>query len=492
MADNNQPSASVGDRFPVLKQLEEDAERAKLEQALAEARAATVKASLPTADVERAKLDKEQAEAEAARMKALLPDLDVEVAKDTVTRSDKTSGLAPVLMQMDSEPIADDIAEVALDMARNKASDTKSFAYVFRVVTDPDVLGGVDVYHVLEGKRKDLETRLNEYVPADGGEPDGPEALAIPVLAISTAVSLGVQAIGLASKLFAKQYEIASREVAVNDIGFDLLLADNLMRGDLKSDETVEVKVDRIMPTPANSKTIQAIWQLAKTRDAKLYPTVVTNAKALAEAKAELKALEDELKARDAEILELTKRVPEKGEEGENDESVSGVVDFLREATKKRDELLGEVPRLHVALTDAQTKYERGTDLLTEIDEFVTIALTPDPNGGRAPAIVAARVEDIASSDSGGTNRYLLYARLVAGGLDQTVATKTGADHFRALAGLSGEYAMLDETTGELVAAGVKSVLQCTEMKLDDPDEFKQTHPGYTHSVRAEQTTSVP
>jgi len=45
-------ATAVSDRFPALKELEEDAEPAKLEQALAEARAGSTKAKLPSLDVE--------------------------------------------------------------------------------------------------------------------------------------------------------------------------------------------------------------------------------------------------------------------------------------------------------------------------------------------------------------------------------------------------------------------------------------------------------
>src|SRR5688572_24425980 len=106
MAGNGAAANSPSTMFPALKPLEERVERAKLEQALAEANVATIKAQLPS--------------------------LEGEVAHDTVVMSDKTSGLARVLVQLDSLTLADDIADRALAGAYAATEEGKR-SYMFHV-----------------------------------------------------------------------------------------------------------------------------------------------------------------------------------------------------------------------------------------------------------------------------------------------------------------------------------------------------------------------
>ena len=149
MADEEKPkqTPTVGERFPNLKQLEEDVERAKLEKALAEARAATAVAKQPKPPE--------------------LPEFDLEVAADTVTKSDYVTGLARVLVQMDAIAVADDIADAALIAARNAGNARK---YRFRVAHDCSLLAAVDRYRLLKGQLAHLQTRLNEAAPARADE----------------------------------------------------------------------------------------------------------------------------------------------------------------------------------------------------------------------------------------------------------------------------------------------------------------------------------
>src|SRR6476659_1487384 len=123
--DDTATAGSVSDRFPALKQLEEDVERAKLEQALAEARTATGKAKLPS--------------------------LDVSLTPDTVATSDKTTGLARVLVQSAAVTLADDIADICLDAAsRVTPASGGRRSYIFRVVSDAAAPVAVDVYRLLD------------------------------------------------------------------------------------------------------------------------------------------------------------------------------------------------------------------------------------------------------------------------------------------------------------------------------------------------------
>jgi hypothetical protein len=72
---------------------------------------------------------------------------------------------------------------------------------------------------------------------------------------------------------------------------------------------------------------------------------------------------------------------------------------------------------------------------------------------------------------------------VIAGGVDQAIETKIGPDHFRALAGASAEFALLGPG-GELLVSGVRSALQSSTMKLDNPRSFHQDRPDYVRLDR--------
>jgi hypothetical protein len=120
-ADGSASKGPAGrDRFPALKSLEEQVERTRLEQALAEAR--------------------------AAKLQAALPDFNVEIARDTAAFGDKTTGLAPMLVQHDAIALADDIADLVLDAARDAATaDSNKRKYSFTVISDPAALQDLDL-----------------------------------------------------------------------------------------------------------------------------------------------------------------------------------------------------------------------------------------------------------------------------------------------------------------------------------------------------------
>jgi hypothetical protein len=296
-------------------------------------------------------------------------------------------------------------------------------------------------------------------------------------------VGVGIQGLGLASKLFARDYHASGREVTVDDLGFDLEVAHYLTMK-RRADEVVRVEVDRFMPTIASS-IMDAVRNLFLASEQRLIPAVAAAAGALADATAKAEATEAEIAALDAQILELTKRVPDKTEADK-----SGVMTLLSELTERRRTLAGDLPELETALADARAKYERGTALLKDIDEFLTVALTPGPNGARPLVLQAGRVQGLVARDEqdpGGENPardkegaalYLLYVRLIAGGIDQVIEAKMGPDYFRALAGASAEFALFGGN-GTLLTSGVRSVLQSSSMKLNDPKSFSQDRPNY-------------
>lgn len=106
-ASTDQP---VGGRFPALKGLEEQVERTRLQQASAEARAATVRAARP--------------------------DFKVDIARDTETFGDKTTDVARMLVQHEAVVLADYTADlVPASKRRNHRRDQAGC--LFTVISDP-------------------------------------------------------------------------------------------------------------------------------------------------------------------------------------------------------------------------------------------------------------------------------------------------------------------------------------------------------------------
>jgi hypothetical protein len=456
----------VGDRFPALKPLEEDVERAKLDQALAEARTKTITAKLPS--------------------------LDVELTRDTVTAADKTTGLARVLVQMCSSVLADDVAGLALDAARESTGpdSQQKRCYRIRIVDDSAVFRDVDVARILDGHLTNLGTRIDDYAPAgettvQGDEPEGEpgevgdEVLPAALLLAGPIIGLGLQAAGLASKLLAHDYQTSGAEVAVDDLGFDLLLARRLV-DQRKPDEELYVEVDRILPTP-EPRILNAVWQLALRAQQQLAPVVAAAAGARAEAQAALDAAETAVTALDAQILELVKRLPEKP----GSQQPGDLPSRLAELRDQRGTLAVTLPALATSLADAREHHQRGSDLLADIEDFLVYALTPGASGARAPVAQAARVDSLRSSDPEGQATHFLFARLIAGGVDHTTETKVGRDRWFAISASTVEYALL-AAGGGLCTTGVRSVFQTSDMKLGDADSLEQERPDYVAIERNE------
>jgi hypothetical protein len=443
--DTTQRSAGVGDRFPALKRLEEEVERAKLDEALATAQAKTLQAKLPS--------------------------LDADVSRETADVSATSTGLARVLVQMDTAALADDIADLALDAARAATTpQDNGYSYVVRVVTDRSVFAGVDVYRLLEAQLSRLVSRIDEYAPSAKEPPDETEAELrglLPLAGVAAAAGVAVQALGSASKLLAHDYRISGREVPAADLGFDLEVAHYLAAKE-RSDESLSVEVDSLAPTPGYSAILDRIWGLADISEQRLLPGLADDARTLAEAEARANDAKDSITALNAEVLELTTRVKE---------TTRRSPVFLRQRTEQRKELKERLPEIEASVAQARHRYELGTQLRKDAEEFLTAVLAPQPGGARPPALEASRAEDLAAPDPQGRPRYLLYARLIAGGVDRAIETKIGPDHFRALAGASAEFAVLGPG-GELLASGVRSVLQSSTMKLN-PRSFHQDRPDY-------------
>jgi hypothetical protein len=388
------------------------------------------------------------------------------LSRDTADGADETTGLARVLVQMDAVALAEDIANLALDAARAATSPQDgAYSYVIRVVTDRAVLAGVDVNRLLEAQLARLASRIHQYPPSARGPrkaKEAPEALPTAVLPPVA----GIQTPGPTRTSVERDHQIGG-EVSFHDLGFDLDVAHHLTRN-TRSDERLVVEVDGLTPIPGPSKILDRIWGLTSLSEERLLPALAREAGRLAQAEARASAAKDSIRTLNGEILDLAKHVQEARRRST----------LVRQRTEQRTSLGDALPELEAAVAAARSRYELGCALREDIDTFVATALTPQRPGARPPALDAATVEELAGASGRARPAYVLYTRLIAGGIDQAVEPKSGSDQFRALAGASAEFALLG-SRGRLLTSGVRSVLQTSTMRLDNPRSFHQDRPDY-------------
>ena len=385
--------------------------------------------------------------------------------RDTLDGPDERIGLARVLVQMDTAALAEDIADLALETAREATSPQDGvYSYVIRVVRDRSVLAAIDVHRLFEAQLSGLVSRIHAY-PASPGEPHKmkvpPEAQksgALPPLAT-------IHTHGQATS-FEGGSRIGAHEVSVDDLGFDLEVAHHLTTK-TKSDETLVVEVDGLTPIRGSSKILDRISRLTSLSEERLVPALAAEARGLAEAEARANLVKESIKTLDAEILELAKQVREPNRSA-----------LVRQRTEQRTNLEDTLPELEAAVSAARSRYELGRALREEIEECVATALAPQGPGAWPPALEAAGVEELAGPGGRARATYVLYVRLIAGGIDEALESRSGLDQFRALAGASAEFALLG-SRGRLLTSGVRSVLQTSTMRLDNPRSFHQDRPHY-------------
>jgi hypothetical protein len=452
--DGTADGKSVGDRFPSLKPLEELTERAKLEKA--------------------------RAEAQAGALKAKLPSLDLKVTEGSVTQSDKTTGLARVLVQMDSELVADHIAIRALDGACGATSSQGTERkYAFRVISDLGVLASLDAATLMKRQAQDLRSRIDEYVPAP--TTPGQQRPLVDPATLSAIVGLGVQAAGSVINLLATDHTLSGREVPVEDLGLDLSVARCLIE-QKHARESVEVAIDRTLPAAKPDGIVADVLQVASDGEKKVNPKVADAGAKVAIKSAEIAGDDAEIAAIDAQILKLVEHLPAteaqtttkkqpatKSQPSEVENELAGV-------RKRRAELTNALAKKRRDLSSAQIDYERGSTLLSDIETFTAAALTA-PDGSRPPLFKAARAEGLLAALQG-QEPFILYARLLAAGLDQDVEDrKVRSDHLIAVAGVSAEWALLDKE-GRLIAGNALSILQSSKWELGEPESLAQHRVG--------------
>lgn len=379
---------------------------------------------------------------------------------------DEASGLPRVLVQMDTVALAEDIADLALDAAREATSpQDDAYSYVIRVVRERSVLEAIDVNRLLEAQLSELVSRIHAY-PASPGEP---HKASMPTEAQRAGVLPPMATIhtpGPTTTAFEGGNRIGDHQVSVDDLGFDLEVAHHLTRK-TKRDERLLVEVDGLTPIRGSSKILDRISRLTSLSEERLVPALAAEDRILAEAEARASLVKDSIKTLNAEVLELAKQVREPGRSA-----------LVRQRTEQRTGLEDTLPALEAAVAAARSRYQLGCALREDVEEALAVALAPQRPGARPAALEAASVEELTGPSGRARPTYVLYTRLLAGGLDRTIEPRSGSDQFRALAGASAEFALLG-SRGRLLASGVRSVLQTSTMRLDNPRSFHQDRPDY-------------
>jgi hypothetical protein len=384
--------------------------------------------------------------------------LKLDATKDTAERGDKTSGLGRILVQMDSNALADDVADLVLGALRDSGEPVR---WPIRVVDDPALLRGADVRALLDEQIGGLHRALDSALPP-APELDLPQmdaaglaaAVAPPMLAAFTptaAAAALLQGAGILSTLLAHDYQLSGAEVEAGGLGFDLLVAQKLL---FKHPAGVTVTVDRVLPTDvAKSAIFGRLATLDERARTELAPALVAAASKAARTKADAAALTSRYDALQAQIIELAK-VVEKG------------ADQFAAVRADQAALHDEITKTNAAAAEAQSTYDALAALAKEITAFLTAVATPAAEGRRAPLVEATRAES-------STDGYLLYVRLLAAGLDEIVDIRViRSDHWTGVSGATAEFALV--RGGTVVSAGVRSALQTTTIDLAHPDDAKQ------------------
>ena len=311
MPDDASSAAAVpiSARFPDLKVLEEQVERAKLHQTLATTQSSAARANLPS--------------------------FDASPTSDTITEGNQVIGLAPVVTTKAAIPIADSIASGVLNALykRTAASNDGKRRYRVCVTSDASTLNSLDALRLLRLELAALRQRLSASLsdgPADdvvvfNGDDSQPLDIAKDAasvlqaagvqrnivgagLPLVGAVATGlIQAVAFATKLLQKSYTVTGAQVDVTGFGLDFMVSSELQRKQ-RSDEKLDVRALRLNRLP-EAGIIEEVLSLAAEVDGKLRPAIELVATQAAAAAASADAAREASTTLAASILELTKQV---------------------------------------------------------------------------------------------------------------------------------------------------------------------------------------
>ena len=492
--------------------------------------------------VEQARLEKELAEQGASRAKALVGDWSgVTASTDSVTVSkDDSLGLADVYVSRAAVNVADDIADLAWSALNQRRI---SNAQVL-VVGGPGVIADCDTYRVLRSSLRQLTDRLRATsTAAEAPAQDLPEGrrgtvhLMAALPAVIPALTTALPAVaGVVSKLLARAYTVSGKPSGgLDDLGFDLLLANEVLR----RATTATVRVGRLVPVQSTelfeevrdlamalqgplaarlavaeaglalhaerAKQAQANLDAARSQITELVKLLTAEDDvAGSPALAELKATREEADTVRAELLRLRTQPPPKEADGQAAQServkdLEEQLKALRDQTVKAvaalsgvDDTGGVTPRVE-ALERAMRTEEHEVEQLPALRAHETAAeavrlelqhthddglgflaeiLTVDSDEP-PPLVRAGRVESLVDDDQTEPH-VILMARVLRAGVDRVLATKVGPDRQSVLAGLTVEWALL-RPSGELLDCGVRTGLRATEGTVGKLSALEET-----------------
>lgn len=393
--------------------------------------------------------------------------LELDATKDTLARGDKTSGLGRVFVQMDSNALADDVADLVLHGLRR---DGAPAPWRIRIVEDAAMLTGSDVLALLEHQAAALESAIEAAVPAKEQTDTmtkGSAELATGSLrtivggAAAPAAAIALQGLGILTKLLAHEYQLSGREIAVEGLGFDLLVAQKLTG---KHPEGVRLAIERLSSTDVTESAIfKELAALDERLRTDLVPLVSAKAAAAGAAAATVVALTATRDALQAQCTELIKVI----DKGTAADVLKGV----------RDDLVSvraDLATTQETASETKAGYDALSALATEVTAFLTGAATPPASGGRAPLVEAARAEAFRADDA----ELVLYVRLLTGGMDEIVDLRIiKSDTWTGFAGAVAEFALLKGST--VVTCGTRSALEATTVPLHDIDKTKRRRIQY-------------
>ena len=180
--------------------------------------------------------------------------------------------------------------------------------------------------------------------------------------------------------------------------------------------------------------------------------------------------LEEQLTQVRVRLTELLKVVGGAADAG-GESARMGQLAVEREAEKRLEE---ELPGLLVAEGDAVLRRDELVRLRDDIETFLLSICSPPDDGSEAPLLRAVRAE--AAFGGCGAGRFVLFARLLTGGVDNVFETRIGRDRQSVLAGAAAEFALID-ATGDIIVSGVRSSLVSWESQIGRYDTLRESRP---------------
>jgi hypothetical protein len=201
----------------------------------------------------------------------------------------------------------------------------------------------------------------------------------------------------------------------------------------------------------------------------------------------ELSAATSHLTALDQQLLKLIEKAEPADDAGRRPAAPPRTpVDELRDL---RQDVVARLPQLARRHAAAQSAVDAGEALQAEVQAFLAECVTAV--GAELPPLLrAARAEAVACPPDGG-EPYLLCVRLLAGGLDRTIEERQlRTDRWTTLSGVSAEYCCVTPS-GEVVASGVRHVIEAATCELSDPSTFRRSPVDYRPYSRREREGSA-